>query len=147
MFPRGAPIRPFPFSVSPPPTPLYPSFPPSPSPTRLAKLNTLIRINGWRAASGTVLKGALPREPLARMDARSQSTFTPIEQTLTIRRGRPWPSLRAIGPPPLPLLRHRGDILDLTRPFQPESCFTRPSPTVSRDSRKLYLTAESHGSL
>lgn len=101
LFPRGAPIRPFPFSV---PPPLYPSFPPHPPSTRLAKLNTLIRINGWRAASGTVLKGGCSlssqRGPPARMDARSQSTFTPIEQTLNHRRGRPWDR----GPSPSPAL-------------------------------------------
>lgn len=125
LFPRGAPIRPFPFSVS--PHPFIPRFLLSlPSSARLAKLNTLIRINGWRAASGAVLKGALPREPLARMDARSQSTFTPIEQTLTIDVAVPGSTCDR-GPPLL--LRHRGDILDLTRPFQPESCFTHPRLT------------------
>lgn len=125
LFPRGAPIRPFPFSVS--PHPFIPRFLLSlPSSARLAKLNTLIRINGWRAASGAVLKGALPREPLARMDARSQSTFTPIEQTLTIDVAVPGSTCDR-GPPLL--LRHRGDILDLTRPFQPESFFTHPRLT------------------
>lgn len=115
---RSIPLYPPLFPLS---NPRHPPYPP-------AKLNTLIRINGWPAASGTFLKGLFPScEP---------------EWTRTHRVR----SHQLTRPPPSTVPGHAGiasagqRILDLTVPF--------PEPRLSRylqGLRKIVFNAGGYG--